>query len=336
MSRHDNSLPRRSEAREPVAAVCLSGFGAALPAQVVTNHDLSQALDTSHEWIVSRTGITERRWAQTETTSSMATQAASHALADAQVDAAAIDLVVVATSTPDTPCPSTASRVAAELGITGGAFDINGACTGFIHALLSAAATMQTTGGHAALVIGADRFTSLIDPADRGTAILFGDGAAAVVLTRPIHRQDHSLVPGILAARLGGDPNGLSVLETPFGQPWVQMDGPELFRRAVRALVDSGQQVLRDAKASADRVDLYIPHQANSRIVAAAANRLNIPTDRVVFDMAERANTSAASIPLALHDAVTANRIRPGQEMLLSGVGAGLAWGSIYLRWERS
>lgn len=324
--------PAGAAGRAPLAPVRLRGFGGALPARRITNDDLAAVLDTSDEWIAGRTGIRARHHAEAETTASLATGAARRALDDAGVVAGDVDLLVVATSTPDTPCPATAARVAAELGITGGAFDLNGACTGFVHALVTAAAHLTVTGARTALVVGADRFRSLVDPTDRSTAVLFGDGAGAVVVTAAAAGPG---APGILAVHLAGDPGGTEVLEVPAGRPWLAMDGPELFRRAVRALVDSGRRVLDDAGVEPGEVDLYLPHQANARIVAAAADRLGIPADRVVYDMAERANTSAASIPLALADAVAAGRLRPGGHLLLSAIGAGLGWGSLHLRWDR-
>lgn len=343
-SRHDvNDSDEDARASGPpavLAPIRLSGFGGALPATRLTNEDLTRTLDTSDEWITSRTGIRARHHAEEETTASLAAEAARRALDDAGVAVEDVDLLVVATSTPDTPCPPTASRVAAELGVVGGSFDLNGACTGFVHALLSAASQLTVTRGRAAVVIGADRFRSLVDPEDRTTAVLFGDGAGAVVLRRgddpvPTDRRSAAETAGILAAHLAGDPHGVGILEIPAGRSFLLMDGPELFRRAVRALVDSGRRVLGDAGLTAADIDLYLPHQANARIVRAAADRLGVPEDRVVYDMVERANTSAASIPLALADAVAAGRLRPGGNLLLSGIGAGLGWGSILLRWQR-
>lgn len=329
---HEATETHDATATRVLAPIRLSGFGGALPLRRITNHDLAATLDTSDDWITSRTGIRARHHADTETTTSLAIDAARRALDDADVAATDLDLIVVATATPDSPCPSTGARVAAALGTTAPAYDLNGACTGFIHALLSAAAQLTVTGGRRALVIGADRFRSLVDPTDRTTAVLFGDGAGAVVIETTDAGPD---APGILATHLAGDPSGVDVLEIPPGRPHLHMDGPELFRRAVRALVDSGRQVLADAAVDASDVDLYLPHQANIRIVDAAAARLGIAESRIVHDMAERANTSAASIPLALDTVITRGGLQPGGLVLLSGIGAGLGWGSLLLRWNR-
>ena len=317
----------------PCFGLRVAGLGAAVPQRRVTNHDLAQRLDTSDEWIVARTGIHARRIAGLgESTVSLACEAARRALNDAGASAADVDLVLVATSTPDSACPSTASRVAAELGLRASGFDINGACTGFVHALHTSAALLDDPSISTALVIGAERYSAIIDPDDRGTAILFGDGAGAAVVTRAAAEPGG---PGVLATDLGGDPSGVPVIEVPPGMPYLTMDGPELFRRATRGLVSSARAALGRVGATGADVDLYVPHQANARIVTAAANRLGIPRSKVVFDMSERANTSAASIPLALESAQRTGQLRPGMRVLVSGVGAGLAWSTMYIRWDR-
>lgn len=317
----------------PRTPLTVAGLGVSLPEQRVTNDDLAVRLDTTDEWISTRTGIRARRVAGAgESTTALATRAGAAALDAAGLEPHHIGLVVVATSTPDTPCPSTAARVAAELGITGGGFDVNGACTGFVHAFLTAAGLLEGLNAPAALVIGAERYLTLIDPEDRSTAVLFGDGAGALVLATADPAPGG---PGILASDLGGDPTGLAVLEVPAGQRHLRMDGPELFRRATRGLVDSATRTLDRAGATGADVDLYVPHQANARIVTATAARLGIEADRVVLDMGERANTSAASIPLALAAAERSGRLLPGMGVLISAIGAGLSWGSIYLRWDR-
>ncbi len=317
----------------PIFGLRVAGLGASVPRERVTNHDLSQRLETSDEWIVARTGIHARRVAGLgESTVALASEAARRAMADAAIAPADIDLILVATSTPDSACPSTASRVAAELGLRASGFDVNGACTGFVHAFHAAAALLADPSLATALVIGAERYTSIIDPDDRGTAILFGDGAGAAVLTRTPATPG---APGVLATDLGGDPTGVSVIEVPPGERYLTMDGPELFRRATRGLVASGHAALGHVGATGADVDLYIPHQANARIVSAAASRLQIPEANVIFDMGERANTSAASIPLALETAQHSGRLRPGMRVLVSGIGAGLAWSTLYLQWDR-
>lgn len=323
----------RPELPIPLFPLRVAGLGAALPRRRVANDDLADRLDTSDEWIAARTGIRARRVAGAgETTVALASTAGRRALDAAGIGADRVDLVLVATSTPDSACPSTAARVAAELGLHTNGFDVNGACTGFVHALHTAAALLADPSIDVALVIGAERYLSIIDPDDRGTAILFGDGAGAAVVTRAAPEAGG---PGILATDVGGDTTGVPVIEVPPGERYLTMDGPELFRRATRALVTSATDALDRAGATGADVDLYVPHQANARIVAAAAGRLGIAEDRVVFDMAERANTSAASIPLALAAAERSGALRPGMRVLISGVGAGLSWATLYLRWDR-
>lgn len=310
----------------------VSGIGAALPGDRVTNADLAAHLDTSDAWIRSRTGVHARhRAGPDDTTTALAVTAASAALRDADLGAADVSLVVVATATPDTACPATASRVAHELGATGASFDLNGACCGFVHALLVAASLIGSATVDTVLVVGADRFTSLVDPADRSTAVLFGDGAAAVVLRRGVPGDDY----GLLGSDLGGEPAALGVLEVSPTARHLRMDGPELFRRATRALAASSAAALTRAGVDADDVDLFVPHQANARIIAAAADRLGIGSDRTMLDVAERANTSAASVPLALHAARRDGRLDDGAVVLLSAVGAGLGWASAVVRWGR-
>lgn len=323
---------------EPVGIVpCfplrVAGLGAALPAQRVTNDDLTQHLDTSDEWITARTGIRARRVAGAdETTVALACEAARRALDASGIAVGQVDLVLVATSTPDSACPATATRVAAQLGLRASGFDVNGACSGFVHAFHTAAALLADPSIAIALVIGAERYLSIIDPEDRGTAILFGDGAGAAVLTRCTAEPG---APGVLATDMGGDNTGVGVIEVPPGQTYLTMDGPELFRRAIRGLVASATAALERADATAGDVDLYVPHQANARIVSGAAKRLGIPDDKVIVDMAERANTSAASIPLALEAAERSGALRPGMRVLVSGIGAGLSWSTLYLLWDR-
>lgn len=320
----------------PCFALRVAGLGAAVPERRVSNDDLAQRLDTSDEWIVARTGIRARRVAGAgESTVALASEAGRRAIAAAGLDAARVDLVLVATSTPDSACPSTAARVAAELGLRASGYDVNGACTGFVHAFHAAAALLADPSISVALVIGAERYTSIIDPDDRGTAILFGDGAGAAVITRDPADVGAPGAPGVLATDMGGDTTGVGVIEVPPGERYLTMDGPELFRRATRGLVASAIAALGRAGATAADVDLYVPHQANARIVTAAAGRLAIPDDKVVFDMAERANTSAASIPLALEAAERSGALRPGMRVLVSGIGAGLSWSTLFLKWDR-
>lgn len=317
----------------PCFPLRVAGLGAAVPDQRVTNDDLAEHLETSDEWISARTGIRARRVAGAgETTVTLASEAGRRALAASGVVNDQVDLVLVATSTPDSACPATAARVGAQLGLRASGFDVNGACSGFVHAFHTAAALLADPSIAVALVIGAERYLSIIDPDDRGTAILFGDGAGAAVLTRGTADPG---APGVLATDMGGDSTGLGVIEVPPGQQYLTMDGPELFRRAIRGLVASATTTLARAGATGADVDLYVPHQANARIVTAAAGRLGIPEKKVVLDMAERANTSAASIPLALERAERSGTLRPGMRVLVSGIGAGLSWSTLYLRWDR-
>lgn len=320
-----------SRTAPPVLPCRFLGIGTALPAAVVTNLDLVQHLDTTDAWITERTGIRARHVAgHGETTAELAVQAGQRALDDAGVSAESIDLIVLATSTPDQPCPATAAQVAARLGTRGAAFDVNAACSGFAYAVHLVAALLADPGIGMALVIGADRLTSLVDPDDRSIAVLFGDGAGAVVMGSGTTGD-----AGILGSDVGGDPTGIEVIHVPAGTRYLTMDGQELFRRATRALANSGFAALQQAGATPDDVDLYVPHQANARIISAAAHRLGIPPERTVISLAQVGNTSAASLPLGLAAAREDGRLPDGTRVLLTGVGAGLAWSSLYLRWAR-
>lgn len=326
---------------EPAVPVRFLGIGTALPSTRLTNADLEQRLDTNDAWITERTGIRSRRVAgEDDTTTGLAAIAGRRALDDAGFDPDDIDLVILATATPDRPCPATASRVAEALGTRGASFDLDAACSGFVYALHVGASLASGPGVSRVLVIGADRFTSLIDPEDRSTAVLFGDGAGAVVLGAldpdDAARRSAARVPlpGVLGVDLGGDPAGADILHVPAGRDYVVMDGPELFRRATRAIAASSAAALDQAGMSADDVDLFVPHQANLRIIDAAARRLGIPAERTMVNLADLGNTSAASVPLALADARAAGRLDEGSQVLLVGIGAGLAWASCLVRWS--
>jgi 3-oxoacyl-[acyl-carrier-protein] synthase-3 len=308
--------------------VQVGGWGTALPAATLTNADLERRLDTTDEWIVARTGIRERRIQGTDdTTTSLAVSAGRAALSRAGVAAGDVDLVVLATTTPDGACPATAALVQHQLGTAGAAFDLNAACSGFVYALVVGAATLSSARLGKVLVIGADRFTSLIDPDDRSTAILFGDGAGAVLLGATTNGS------GLLASDLGGDGSGSELLQVPPGERYVRMDGQEVYRRAVRSLVGSCRRTLERAAVTAGAVDLFVAHQANLRIVEAAAARLGLPEDRIVTNVERYGNTSAASVPIALAEAADDGRLEPGDLLLLAAVGAGLSWASALLRW---
>jgi 3-oxoacyl-[acyl-carrier-protein] synthase III len=316
------------------------GTGSALPARAVTNDELardlaSRGIETSDEWIVARTGIRQRYIAEPGlTTSALGTRAARAALADANVDARSIDLLIVATSTADQIFPSTACFIQAALGAAGGAaFDLQAVCSGFVYGVAVADAMMR--GGHyrRALVVGAEVFSRILDWNDRTTCVLFGDGAGAVVL-------EASDAPGILAARLHADGSQAAILCTGgrvengkvTGDPFLRMDGQAVFKLAVNVLADSARQTLADADLGPAAIDWLIPHQANVRILNATAKRLGVGEDRLIVTVDYHGNTSAASVPLALDVARRDGRIRKGQTVMLQGVGGGFTWGSVLVR----
>ena len=306
----------------------VAGCGAAVPAGRLTNADLEARVDTSDRWIVERTGIRERRIAGPEdSTASLAIAAGGAAMKDAGLTPDDIDLLVLATTTPDQVLPATSAYVQDGLGLRGGAFDLGAACSGFVYSLGVAAALVETGRADHALVVGSEILSRIVDPDDRTTCVLFGDGAGAVVLSRS--EGDG----GLLAWDAGCDGSAAALLEVPPDERYLQMDGPEVFRRAVRVLVDSAMQVLARAGVRPQDVDVFVPHQANIRIISAACDRLGIPMERTVVNIEQYGNTSAASVPLALHDAVEAGRIDDGDLVLVSGFGAGMTWASAVLRW---
>jgi 3-oxoacyl-[acyl-carrier-protein] synthase III len=303
--------------------IVLRGWGAALPEKVVTNADFAERLDTSDDWIVERTGIRERRFGGS--TGTLAVEAGQRAIESAGVDPASIDLVVLATTTPDQQMPATASYVQDALGCSGGAFDVNAACSGFVYALV-AGAGMAEVGAQRVLVVGADVMSRITDQDDRATAILFGDGAGAVVL-------DRVEGPGrLLSWDLGSDGSLRHLLSCDAGA-YTQMNGKEVFRVAVRVVVESCSKALAAAGLAPADVKLLVPHQANTRIVSAACDRLGIPMDRTALVLERTGNTSAGSVPLALADAADAGRLDDGDVVLLCGFGAGMTWASAVLRW---
>jgi 3-oxoacyl-[acyl-carrier-protein] synthase-3 len=318
-------LPRRS---------VIIGTGSALPPGPVTNADLEQQLDTSDAWIVERTGIRERRIAAPHVkTSDLAVEAALNAMAAAGVGPADIDLVIVATATPDDTFPATATRVQARLGIgQGAAFDVAAVCSGFVYAITVADALLRTGAHSRALVIGAELFSRILDWEDRATAVLFGDGAGAVVLEAQEGER------GLLAARLHADGRHGDLLYVDGGPGStgtvgkLRMKGREVFRHAVGNLAAVTEEVLADAGLTPQDLDWIVPHQANARILEATAKKLGLPMDRVVMTVGAHANTSAASVPLALDTAVRDGRIRPGQLCLLEAMGGGFTWGAALLR----
>jgi 3-oxoacyl-[acyl-carrier-protein] synthase-3 len=314
-----------------VRAATVGGIGTALPTSVVTNDDLSLILDTDDEWIRERTGIEERRVASPdESTVTLGAAAATAALTDASRTVDDVDLVIVATVTPPTHLPGDAARLQHVLGLRCGGFDVNGACAGFVHALAAASAHVMAGSAECVLVVGAETLTRVVDPQDRSTAVLFGDGAGAAVVIAGPGGDDE---PGLLAWNAGCDGEAEGILRIPPGQQYVEMEGREVFRRAVRAMVSSSRAALERAKLSPDDVDLFVPHQANARIVTATADRLGIEPGRTVLSVAHTGNTSAASIPIALRQALDTGRLAGGDLVLLTAVGAGLSWASAVVRW---
>ena len=316
------------------------GCGGYLPSQVLTNQDLALKVDTSDEWIVQRTGIHERRIAAPgELTSQMATQAARAALAHAHVDSQSIDLIVLATSTPDNTFPASAVSVQADLGITrGAAFDLQAVCSGFVYGLATADALLKSGAFSRALVIGAETFSRLLDWTDRSTCVLFGDGAGAVVLDA----QDQPDTPGargILAVRLRSDGRYKTKLYVDGGPSstgtvgHLRMEGREVFRHAVAMITDVVEDAFKATGYTADDIDWFIPHQANKRIIDASAHKLGIAPAKVVTTVGRHGNTSAASIPLALSDALVERRIKRGDLLLLEAMGGGFTWGAALVRW---
>lgn len=300
------------------------GWGTALPDKVITNRDLEKTLDTSDEWIVDRSGIRERRIG--DSTAALAIAAGRNALTRADIDPASIDLMILATTTPDQTVPATSAHVHHELALGGGAFDLNAACSGFVYGLVMANAMLQT-GANRILVIGAETLSRITDWSDRNTAVLFGDGGGAIVLES---------TPGdgqLLAWDLGLDGSARGILKTEIGGT-IEMDGREVFKRAVRAMVDSSMRTLESAKVRPEEIKLVVPHQANIRIIQAACDRLGIARELAAIVLHKTGNTSSASIPLALVDAIDKGRLEDGDLVLLTGFGAGMTWGSVLLRWQ--
>jgi 3-oxoacyl-[acyl-carrier-protein] synthase-3 len=325
-----------------MARLCsrIIGTGAALPERAVSNEELARQLaargvETSDDWIVARTGIRQRFIADASlTTTELGTRAARAALRAAKLEPAALDLIVLATSTPDQIFPSTACLVQAELGAAGAAaFDVQAVCSGFVYGLAVADAMIRTGIYRRALVIGAEIFSRILDWSDRTTCVLFGDGAGAAVL-------EAAGQPGILAARLHADGSQSRILCTAGrvaqgavqGDPFLRMDGQAVFKLAVNVLDASAREVLADAQMGVEAIDWLIPHQANVRILSATARKLGLPQSKVIVTVDQHGNTSAASVPLALDLAIRDGRVRPGQNVLLQGVGGGFTWGSVLLR----
>ncbi len=302
----------------------VAGWGISVPDKILTNDDLSVTLDTSDAWITERTGIRERRVGGL--TSSMSIEAGRRAIERAGLEPADIDLVVLATTTPDALVPGTSATVQAGLGIPGGAFDLNAACSGFVYGLVVSAGLLATGTGRV-LLVGADALSRITDWDDRSMAVLVGDGAGAVVLEATDGPGD------LLSYNLNADGTLRHLLKCDHGG-YLYMDGKEIFRRAVRVVVESAERAVADAGITLDDVALLVPHQANLRIIQAACQRLGIPEERTVVVIDRYGNTSSASIPLALDDALTAGRVAAGDHLLLTGFGGGMTWASAVLRWS--
>ncbi|MBA3366485.1 MAG: ketoacyl-ACP synthase III [Actinobacteria bacterium] len=323
--------------------IAITGIGAYAPERVLTNSELATIVDTTDEWIVERTGIRERRIAAPDQAmTDLALPAAQQALEQAGVPADAVDYIVVATVTPDAMFPTTSALLADMLGARdAAAYDLLAGCTGFMYAIAQAYAMVASGLSERALVVGGDILSKIIDWRDRATCVLFGDGAGAVVL----ERVDHG---GFLGFELGADGAGGKHLTLPAGgsrlpasaetvaqeQHFVRMDGREVFKFATRVLVSSAEKVLAECGRSVEDVDVYIPHQANVRIIDHAAKKLGVPRDRVVVNVDRYGNTSSGSIPLALADAAAEGRLEPGSLVLMTGMGAGLTWGSALIEWS--
>ena len=316
--------------------ISITGLGCHVPERVLTNDDLAEIVDTSDEWIVERTGIRERRIASDdEALTDLCLPAARRALEMAQVDPKTVDLVVGATVTPDMAFPSSSALIADALGMPdAAAYDLSAGCTGFVYAIAQAHGMLAAGLARRALVVGADVLSKILDWTDRSTLVLFGDGAGAVVL----EQVDHG---GFLGFELGADGGGGANLWLPgsgsrkFEEPdrFVKMNGREVFKFATRVMVSSAEAILEECGKSVEDIDVYVPHQANVRIIDHAVRKLGVPQEKTVVNVDRYGNTSSGSIPLALADAADDGRLEPGKLVLLTGMGAGLTWGSALIEW---
>lgn len=322
----------------------ITGWGMAVPEKVLTNQDLTLMVDTSHDWIVSRTGICERHIAvEGQTTATLATDAAMKALEIANLAPSAVELIIVSTSSPEYIFPATACLVQDNLGAShAGAFDLSAACSGFIFALNMAAQAIRTGAVNNALVIGAETLSRLVDWSDRNTCILFGDGAGAFVL------QASEEPGGVLSSVMRSDGSGGDLLSVPGGGSrhptsidtinsglhFIQMNGREVYRFATRVMAQATQEAVEKANLTLEDINLIVPHQANRRIIEAAARSLDFPMDRVVVNVDRYGNTSTASIPIAVCEAISSGRLKSGDRVVFVGFGAGLTWGAAVVEWS--
>jgi 3-oxoacyl-[acyl-carrier-protein] synthase III len=327
--------------KRPVAAI--AGTGRGLPAHVMTNHDFAAiGIETSHEWIMERSGISERRIARNgETTCSMASDAARKAMDVAGVHPGQIDVIVLSTATPDRLLPATAVDIQAELGATrAAAFDVGAACAGWLYAMATAEGLIMSGTAETALVVGSEKMSSIIDWTDRATCVLFGDGAGAAVLTRSKHGK------GILSSYMRSDGKLADLLYRPDGgattpmsadvlekrSHLVRMAGREVFKHAVRSMADAADRALDGARLTGSDIDLLIPHQANVRIIEATAKHSGIPMEKVYVNVDRYGNTSSASIPIALNEAIESGRVKEGSTVMMVAFGAGFTWASMVIR----
>ncbi len=302
----------------------ITGYGQALPDRIVTNDDFAKYLDTSDEWIRERTGIRERRFGGT--TASLATEAGLAAISKANLKPEDIDFLILSTTTPDQMVPATSADVSHRIGTSGGAMDLNAACAGYVYALVVARGLIEM-GMQRILVIGADTLSRITDQNDRSTAVLFADGAGAVV----VEQSDED---AFLGWDLGVDGSARPILYCDHGG-YMYMEGREVFKKAVRVMIESSERALKQAGLTGADVDLLVPHQANIRIIDAANQRLGIDRERTAIVLDRTGNTSSASIPLALSDAADSGRLNPGSNLLFTGFGAGMTWASAVVRWVR-
>jgi len=330
---------------QPTQSVIITGTGAYTPDNVVTNHDMAKIVDTSDEWIRSRSGISERRFAaKDETTSDMAVAAAAKAIEAAGIDRSEIDLVIVATMTPDMPFPSTACLLQSKLGLKNiTAFDLQAACSGFIYALSTGSQLLRSGAYKRALIVGAEKMSSILDFEDRTTCVLFGDGASAVIL-----EMSETAGVGVLDPITGSDGSDPSLLYQPAGgsaipaseasvnarQHFIKMNGKEIFKQAVRVMGQVSHHILERHHYSTEEVDLLIPHQANMRIIDSLAKRMKVPMANFHNNLDRFGNTSGASVGIALDEAFRNGRIQSGDLVLLVAFGAGLTWGASLIKWQ--